>query len=265
MELPVPEAYRTLNIKAFAMLSWARSNFPHLQWIVRHDDDVYLRPQPLLAQLAARPPMRYIWGNFDHGSSPMRDPAHQHYNSYEQFPEQRHPYWGDIFPPYARGSLWAMSADLLDLVSDLWSEATGAADKAANLDESTANQLPHPDDPALGVALASLVHGGMTLNIDDRDFNSYSLNPSCSSQFSNMHNQTWVIHHVEPSTMRCMWNLDSADGADAASMSNSAVDASQRTFPDLCPCSTKVEEEPDNPHYEGEPFWYPKQRFNTAR
>ena len=28
------------------------------------------------------------------------DPEHQHYNSYEQFPKQDHPSWGDIFPPY---------------------------------------------------------------------------------------------------------------------------------------------------------------------
>lgn len=87
VELPVVESYRTLNIKALSMLSWAHRRYPNLQWLVRHDDDVYLRAPALLAQLASRPPIRYLWGMFDHGSSPVRDPAHQHYNSYEQFPK----------------------------------------------------------------------------------------------------------------------------------------------------------------------------------
>eukprot|EP00438_Fugacium_kawagutii_P002289 Skav226048 [mRNA] locus=scaffold211:106333:113667:+ [translate_table: standard] len=100
VELPVVESYRTLNIKALSMLSWAHKTYPNLQWLVRHDDDVYLRAPALLAQLSSRPPIRYFWGMFDHGSSPVRDPSHQHYNSYEQFPQQKHPAWGDIFPPY---------------------------------------------------------------------------------------------------------------------------------------------------------------------
>ena len=94
------ESYRTLNLKALSMLSWAHKTYPNLQWLVRHDDDVYLRAPALLAQLSSRPPIRYFWGMFDHGSSPVRDPLHQHYNSYEQFPKQEHPAWGDIFPPY---------------------------------------------------------------------------------------------------------------------------------------------------------------------
>ena len=100
VELPVVESYRTLNLKALSMLSWAHKTYPNLQWLVRHDDDVYLRAPALLAQLSSRPPIRYFWGMFDHGSSPVRDPLHQHYNSYEQFPKQEHPAWGDIFPPY---------------------------------------------------------------------------------------------------------------------------------------------------------------------
>lgn len=122
VELKVTESYRTLNIKALSMLLWAHKRYPNLQWLVRHDDDVYLRAPALLAQLASRPPIShlalsflylsfifhlnemvsgYMWGMFDHGSSPVREPSHQHYNSYEQFAKQEHPAWGDIFPPYA--------------------------------------------------------------------------------------------------------------------------------------------------------------------
>ncbi|CAK9015583.1 unnamed protein product [Durusdinium trenchii] len=261
VELPVVESYRTLNIKALSMLSWAHRRYPNLQWLVRHDDDVYLRAPALLAQLASRPPIRYLWGMFDHGSSPVRDPAHQHYNSYEQFPKQDHPAWGDIFPPYARGLLWAMSADLVAAtVKEFMADREEQPD--VPLDEAAADHLPHPDDPAVGVLIAGLVQRGMSINLDDRDFNSFSLNPSCNSTFSNIHNRTWVVHHVQPETMRCMWDLDNAEEAKQISSQNSVIDASSRIFPDLCLCSTDVVEEHDG---EEEPFWYDKSRFNNAR
>jgi len=124
VELPVVESYRTLNIKALSMLSWAHKTYPNLQWLVRHDDDVYLRAPALLAQLSSRPPIRYFWGMFDHGSSPVRDPSHQHYNSYEQFPKQEHPAWGDIFPPYVAW-LCAESLSAMSVVISAESLFTG--------------------------------------------------------------------------------------------------------------------------------------------
>ena len=60
VELPVPESYRTLNVKAFMMLEWTYENFPNMEWIVRLDDDVFLRPDVLLRQLRARPPVRCL-------------------------------------------------------------------------------------------------------------------------------------------------------------------------------------------------------------
>lgn len=261
VELPVVESYRTLNLKALVMLSWAEKRYPNLQWLVRHDDDVYLRAPALLTQLASRPPVRYLWGMIDHGSSPVRDPEHQHYNSYEQFPKQDHPSWGDIFPPYARGLLWAMSADLVAAIVEAFN--ADVEERAGEvLGEAAANTVPHPDDPAVGVLIAGLVQGGMSINLDDRDFNSFSLNPSCNSTFSNIHNRTWVVHHVQPETMRCMWELDTAEAAQGIASQNSATDASNRIFPDLCLCSTEVVEEEDG---EEEPFWYDRSRFNTDR
>eukprot|EP00930_Biecheleria_cincta_P014533 TRINITY_DN12466_c0_g1_i1.p1 TRINITY_DN12466_c0_g1~~TRINITY_DN12466_c0_g1_i1.p1 ORF type:complete len:778 (-),score=68.96 TRINITY_DN12466_c0_g1_i1:204-2537(-) len=263
VELAVVESYRTLNLKAFSMMTWAHRKYPNLQWLVRHDDDVYLRATALLAQLSNRPPVRYMWGMFDHGSSPVRDPSHQHYNSYAQFPKQAHPAWGDIFPPYARGILWAMSADLLaEVVADFIHDVD--AQPGVRLDEASAEMLPHPDDPAVGVVIRGLMQKGMSINLDDRDFNSFSLNPACNSTFSNIHNRTWIVHHVKPETMRCMWELDTAEDAAGVASHNSAIDASNRLFPDLCLCSANadVEEIEDG---EEEPFWYDRQRFNSAR
>merc|ERR1712210_207414 len=97
----------------------------------------------------------------------------------------------------------------------------GGAD-GSTLGEALAAQLPHPDDPALGVVLSNLVRDGMSVNLDDRDLNNFSLNPSCSSNFSRMHNRTWVVHHVGPATMRCMWAADSR-AAVAAAATDSAT------------------------------------------
>ena len=150
-------------------------------------------------------------------------------------------------------------------------------------------------------ALSTKVQRGISVNLDDRDFNSFSLNPSCSSDlliktwikrrrthgidprdkaaffsdglgpliwgnstFSNIHNRTWatclkvdaffglfkelsswtanvwegktfwnlwtwtildsqVVHHVQPETMRCMWELDNAEEAQGISSSNSVT------------------------------------------
>ena len=40
-----------------SMLHWAHLHFPHLRYLIRADDDVYLRPGPLLQQLEKRPPV----------------------------------------------------------------------------------------------------------------------------------------------------------------------------------------------------------------
>jgi hypothetical protein len=54
----------------------------------------------------------------------VRDPSHQHYNSYEQFPKQEHPAWGDIFPPYVAW-LCAESLSAMSVVISAESLFTG--------------------------------------------------------------------------------------------------------------------------------------------
>jgi len=259
VELPTAEAYMAVTLKAFAMLDWAHRSFPNLRFLVRADDDVYLRPGPLFSQLERRPPVMYLWGNFDHGSNPVRDPRHPHYNSQEQFPERRHPLFGDIFPPYARGHLWVMSADLLAMVVDVWH---GELLRHKNISIALANKLPHPDDPALGVALANLVDQDIvSLNVDDRDLNIFSLNPSCNATYLNIHKRTWAIHHVSADAMHCMWAIDNEDASGCALVADACKGGPGDVLPDLCPCSMDVVEEVDERDAD-EPFDYPRTRFN---
>lgn len=256
VELGVPEAYEAVTLKAFAMLFWAHSNFPNLRFLVRADDDIYLRPGLLLDQLERRPPVSYLWGNFDHGSNPVRDPEHAHYNSYTQMPKRFHPLFGDIFPPYARGHLWAMSADLLTFIADVWRGEVRLNGGHENITLDLAHRLPHPDDPALGLVLSDLVDvGELSLNIDDRDLNTFSLNPSCNATYLNIHNRTWVVHHVDSEAMRCMWAIDAAAGV----VENKGE--LPRPLPDLCPCSMEVVEVVNEKPGETK-FDYPRDRFN---
>merc|ERR1712039_1102608 len=117
--------------------------------------------------------------------------------------------------------------------------------------EALAKQLPHPDDPALGIVISNLVAEGFFVNLDDRDFNVFSLNPSCNSTFSSLHGRTWVVHHATAPILRCMWALDVA-GRD------------QLGLPDLCPCAANVSEDDEDPMYDGNPFWYPRNRFSVV-
>lgn len=257
VELGVPESYRAVTLKAFEMLEWMHMAFPNLRFLVRSDDDVYLRPGPLFAQLEQRAPVMYLWGNIDHGSTPVRNASHPHYNSEQQYPARLHPLFGDIFPPYARGHLWVMSTDLLAFVVRVWrGELTHHTDTNLSLD--LADRLPHPDDPALGVTLAGLVEAeNLTLNIDDRDVNLFSLNPSCNATYLNIHSRIWVVHHVNSSTMRCMWAIDSLAGDCMWKAGGCGGN-----MPDLCPCSMDVVEEVEEEDPEGMPFDYPRSRFN---
>merc|ERR1712190_64428 len=126
-----------------------------------------------------------------------------------------------------------MSANLLAMVSDVW---RGELLRHRNVSLALAKRLPHPDDPALGVALSNLVEQDhLSLNIDDRDLNHFSLNPSCNATYLNVHNRTWAVHHVDADAMRCMWLIDS-EVADCRGISGKCND----TLPDLCPCSMDV-------------------------
>jgi hypothetical protein len=57
--------------------------------------------------------------------------------------------WGDVFPLYARGSMWVMSSDLANMVADAWGD-----EKMLFKDyrvEDMSRVIPHPDDPMMGV------------------------------------------------------------------------------------------------------------------
>ena len=77
------ESYRTINVKALSIIETSLTIWSKLTYLVRCDDDIYLRVYPFLYHLDNRSPVMFWWGNFDHGSNIVRDPTHQHYNTFE--------------------------------------------------------------------------------------------------------------------------------------------------------------------------------------
>ena len=73
VRLDVPEGYRWNALKGLRFLEWCASH-AHADFVVKVDDDVYLRPLPLIYLLHMRPPFGYVWGYFDHFSPVPRDP-----------------------------------------------------------------------------------------------------------------------------------------------------------------------------------------------
>ena len=132
-----------------------------------------------------------------------------------------------------------MSADLMNKVADAFEQEErpfrDSGDKGLS---QLAKLIPHPDDPMMGIFVENLVDRGDFVNVDDRDWNLYSLNPSCDARFSMLHDRTWVIHHIDEATMDCFFDVDMRNFTE----SNFGFPL-QRDLPTLCACSMNVTEE----------------------
>lgn len=65
--LNVPEGYKMNSHKGLKFLEWCALHST-ADFIVKVDDDVYLRPPPLVELLRRRSPAGYVWGYFDYQS-----------------------------------------------------------------------------------------------------------------------------------------------------------------------------------------------------
>jgi hypothetical protein len=260
VELDCQEEYRALTWKSMLLYDWLDRN-SQAQYFMRVDDDVYLRPLPLLEQLRQRTPVRYWWGSFSHFSWVVRNETDwKHYNDPED--QQMTFSKAEYFPMYARGPLMVMSMDLISLIVQRFREGDSWS--------------AFPDDSALGVSVLQLLgERGTFVNVDDRDKNRLSLNPYCKHGFSPLTTHTWAVHHVSPRQVHCMFQRDLEEGyyeqaeplvpeyvlealdtsrevevqikylSEAGPMPGPVTVRRRRRngFPDLCPCATSEEEE----------------------
>ncbi|CAK9015685.1 3-galactosyltransferase 16) [Durusdinium trenchii] len=222
--LDVPEGYQWNSMKGLRFLEWCSSNVL-AQFLVKVDDDVYVRPLPLISLLRQRPQVGYVWGYFDYFSPVPREEGHAFYNSEDFYPF-------DAFPPYARGLLRALSMDVVHGLASL----------------SHGIRVIAGDDPSFGVHLRYLRdETGLVarLTLDDRDsYRVFAMEPSCNpSLWSHVTHRSWVIHHVTPQQIQCIWDVDVEAGiyedreallhVGAAYQHHAEVDAKFATNPDL--------------------------------
>jgi len=222
--LPVTEGYRMNSRKGLLFLEWIAER-AEAEFLLKTDDDVYLRPAPLLRQLQKRIPAQYAWAIFDYISPVPRDEDDNFYNAEEDFPFP-------VFPPYPRGVVRVLSMDVVRLL--------------AKASQEGRLRMIYGDDPCIGVHLRQLLFDANeplpSLTLDDFDNRVFAMEPSCHHNlWSKMTNRTWAIHHVKPEQILCMWSADMAagyyeDGGDAGLRIDE--DREPNEFPDLCGCAT---------------------------
>ena len=190
--LPVMEGYRHNSRKGVAFARWIRDNRSNSQYIIKTDDDVYLRADPLLIQLHFRIPLGYVWGFMDYISPVPKNTSDPFYS-----PPQMYPF--STFPTYPRGAVRVLSTDLMEAI--------------ANKADRKELRMIYGDDPSMGVHLRQLIMDKDVafVNIDDfASYKNFAMQPSCTSQWSSVKNETWVIHHVNATQISCLWASEQA-------------------------------------------------------
>lgn len=228
--LDIPEGYRFNARKGVLFHRYVSINFDAL-FLLKLDDDIYLRPYPLIEQLKQRPPFSYIWGFFDISSPKPTDEKDNFYNSEEMYPFQ-------VFPPYTRGCARVTSMDVIRRIAEMDREG-----KLRNI---------YGDDPNFGLHLRYVTMDPEPIPLYMDDFDSYrrfAMNPECKpveseqrpadidfhsgtplpNYFATIRNLSWVVHHVSPTQIRCMWNLD---------LEELRGNWGSEVLPSLCSCGT---------------------------
>ncbi|KAF4726022.1 hypothetical protein FOZ63_026890 [Perkinsus olseni] len=197
--LDVAEGYRYNSQKGLLFLEWiARNSVARM--LIKADDDIYLRPEPLIRMVRQRPAVGYLWGFVDYISPVPREEGHNFHNTWEMYPYE-------TFPTYPRGVVRVMSMDVVRKISIM--KDLGKL------------RMVFGDDPCLGVHLRQAVYTRMggerllpSLIVDD--FGSYSvfaMEPVCEKTWSSIGPGSWVVHHVGAEEIGCMWRRDWEEGS----------------------------------------------------
>lgn len=98
----VSESYESLTGKVLASLQWLVSNY-EFDFVLKCDDDTYVRIPPLLDALAKQPQRLLYWGFFKGGANVFRKGKWK----------EEDWFLCDTYLPYARGGGYILSSDLV--------------------------------------------------------------------------------------------------------------------------------------------------------
>mmetsp|Transcript_6737 Transcript_6737/g.11987 ORF Transcript_6737/g.11987 Transcript_6737/m.11987 type:complete len:591 (+) Transcript_6737:33-1805(+) len=221
--LPVEEGYRMNSRKGLLFIEWIALR-AEAEFLLKTDDDVYLRPAPMFRQLEHRVPAQYAWAIFDYISPVPREENDNFFNTPEEYPFA-------VFPPYPRGVVRIFSMDIVRLIAQ--------RSKEGKL------RMVYGDDPCTGVHLRQLLFDPdeplPSLTLDDFDNRVFAMEPSCHPNlWSKMTNRSWAIHHVKPEQIRCMFAADLMAGYYTETPVGLQPDKERELneFPDLCGCAS---------------------------
>jgi len=101
------DTYRSLSLKALSGLLWARRHCRSARYIIKVDDDVYMRPEllPRVQQLMSDSSDSVIVGSLNVNSAVQR-------RGLWRVDERAFP--ATVFPPYCSGNVYAMTSSVAD-------------------------------------------------------------------------------------------------------------------------------------------------------
>lgn len=110
------DAYRNMTLKAVGALRWVSSFCRTPKFVIKTDDDVFVDIHPFMRYMnsdrvqnnSQKIVMCYLWEN----TKVSRDKKNKWYASKEEHPD-------DIYSPYCSGSVYILSADLIDVFHGL--------------------------------------------------------------------------------------------------------------------------------------------------
>ena len=188
--LPLSDGYRNNSKKGVLFLNWIYTHKKQFKFLIKTDDDIYFQPRPLLEGLHNKIPAGYVWGFIDYISPVPRTVGELFFNSLAVYPF-------NTFPTYPRGVVRVLSMDLVGAISQQF--------------QLNKLRMIYGDDPNLGVHLRQLVVGNIvpSITIDDSgSYTRFAMVPSCAKQgWSTITNNTWIVHHVNPEQIKCMWKM----------------------------------------------------------
>lgn len=101
------DTYRNLTLKTVMIMQWTATFCPHVRYVLKVDDDVYVNPEGLvgyLQSLGEQPEDLYI-GRIHWWARPIRDTKSKYYVSEVTYP-------GQYFPLYCSGTAYLVSGDV---------------------------------------------------------------------------------------------------------------------------------------------------------
>mmetsp|Transcript_56608 Transcript_56608/g.165535 ORF Transcript_56608/g.165535 Transcript_56608/m.165535 type:complete len:629 (+) Transcript_56608:123-2009(+) len=185
--------------KGLAVLLWVAHHTDAQFWL-KLDDDLYLRPRPLLDRLQHMQRAEAYWGAFDYSGRVVRDATDPHFTAVSTWAEE-------VFPPYARGAALAMSLDLVRQI--------------AREEEREPFKKIIVEDVSYGFYLWQLAfdRNGASVTMLDNDEAHFAMDAKCCTEASHpndcwlpLSGETWIVHHATPKMLQCMFAKDVAAG-----------------------------------------------------